>query len=631
MKQLYYTSCRLGHSINGQSGFQVRAVTPGIDHLQLRAAVAYVGYKPPDSIPRTEDAVATAPVRLALLDTPDLGRILLHSVYVGREGEGTRGGNFFSHLLLDVPRELAAGDAIRLWRSAYWQCKDGDFHKNLAETALPSDGEAPDLDPARLLADERGQEMLRFLLDALLLPRHAKQRIFLAAPALEVACCVYAATTVLPRALTRELTFSTYEYAPLTCRARVIGANPDAELPPACYSDSCLGFHRDSGRKSPLGGATPYADYAVRQTAQGKLNELARFAEMCEKRRVDNAGLLDLAFRLAKKDYVPTEDETRHAIEHGPLGKEVFKRPAVIARLSREDCQLALQDPELTAELCRYPDALERIAGWGVADAEFHQESLPPVIEHLDEMEELDRPLHERKDLSRELQKRLGGWLFLRRLMKTPSLESADLVRAGNVLLESVPDEARAQRVEEMTDTVATAYFTHQGRNPQGTLEAIIVGLAREAPALVYGRLCEFFIAHAGDELRFDLVHALVAVGFGQCGTSGLAEALGETGARGAESFIRALKESKQRNLLLAIRNGARDWPPDVRDQVRRLIPLPLWTRLRRSLRSRHVRIILLVVLLCLAVWGIVSLFGRKTVDSEDDSALSIPALSEPV
>ncbi len=604
MKQIYYTSCRLGHSVNGQSGYQVRAVTPGLEYPQLRAAIVYAGYKPPDSVAPTAEAIATAPLRLALIESPDLGRILLHSAYVGREGTGTRFGNFFTHLILNLPHTVTARDAARLWGSPFWQNRDGDLSKDLPEANLPC-GEALGLDPKQLLRDERGQGMLRFLLDALLLPQHADRRIFLAAPAQDVACCLYAATTVLPPGLISSLTFSTYEYAPLACRARVVGADPGVELPAGCYSGSCVGFHSVSGRKSALGGATPFAENAVRIIAHGKLTDLDNFAKWCAKLQVADKDMFELAFRLKwSKEYTPTEEEVRSALEQGGLGKEVLKRDAVIEQLSLQNCRLAMENRKQVEELFAHSRALEKIVGWGRTDASFHLGTLPLVLNHLAEMEE-DRPLQDREGLSDDTRHRLRGWLDLRRLERMPSLHE-DLKRVGNVLGWS-PGAARQTRLEALTDALAGAYLAEPGNDPQAMLEQIVLSLAPtpEEYTLVYQRFCDFFIGRAGELLRPALACALVAVGFHQCASPDLRERLGESAGQRAEAFIRALKNHKKKNLLLVIRNGGRDWPSDVREQLRRLIPLPLWKRLRRRLRSWPVRILLLLALIGLAFWGI--------------------------
>jgi hypothetical protein len=623
MKQLYYTSCRLGHSLNGQSGFQVRAATPGLDNAHVRAAVAYVGYKPPDSLPPTEDAVAGAPVRLALLQTPDLGRILLHSVYVGREGQGTRFGNFFSHLLLDVPPGLTAREAVRLWQSPFWQRRDADdFGKNLpdANSPLPP-GDAPDFDLRRLLADKRPQDMLRFLLDALLLPQHRGRRIFLAAPAREVACYLYAVTSILPLQMTVELTFSTYEYAPLASRARVVGADAGTDagtdLPEACYSDSCLGFHRVSGRKSDLGGSTPFAEYAVRMLAKGRLPELVSFADWCGKRQVSDGGLLELAFRITRSQEAQSEEETRIALGHVPLGKELLKKPAVIGKLSMQNCLLALGDAELAEELFRNPRALEKIVGWALEDAAFHEEALPLVVSYLDAKDD-DRPVLNREGVSELTRRRLGDWLFLHRFEENVSLVESDLVRAGKVLSRA-PEGARERRLAAVAGEAAEAFLNQPIKDPQRTLEAVVRGLARNTPGAVYARVCEYATERAHSLVRPDVLLALIAVGFGLCHAPDLAEALGADAAQRAEALLHALKQEKKQTLLLVVRNAVRGWPRHIREHVRRLIPLPFWRRLRRALRWWPVR-----TALVLAVFGGLALLAVRQWPGQTPLVLAV-------
>src|SRR5262249_7173991 len=97
MKQLFYTACKEGQSVSGRSGFQVRAVSPGLSVAQLEAAVRYAGYKLPRGM-SPETRPDEAPVRLALLQTEELGRILCHGAYVGKDPTTDRFGNFFTHL-----------------------------------------------------------------------------------------------------------------------------------------------------------------------------------------------------------------------------------------------------------------------------------------------------------------------------------------------------------------------------------------------------------------------------------------------------------------------------------------------------------------------------------------------------
>ena len=137
VKQLYYTSCEAGKSVGGSSGFQVRAASFGLSPDRIRAALRYVGYSLPPTMEPTESTAATAPVRLALLDTPDVGRLLCQSRYVGKDPTTGRYGNFFTHLLFDVPDELDGGRAILCWGNSFWRHSDGDFDTELPEMSCP--------------------------------------------------------------------------------------------------------------------------------------------------------------------------------------------------------------------------------------------------------------------------------------------------------------------------------------------------------------------------------------------------------------------------------------------------------------------------------------------------------------
>src|SRR5438046_2778786 len=80
MKEIYYTVCEAGKSVPGSGGFQARAASAGIDPLRLQAAMAYAGYALPAGV-TPETAVTAAPVRLALLATSDVGRLLCHCAW----------------------------------------------------------------------------------------------------------------------------------------------------------------------------------------------------------------------------------------------------------------------------------------------------------------------------------------------------------------------------------------------------------------------------------------------------------------------------------------------------------------------------------------------------------------------
>src|SRR5262249_10355751 len=119
MKQAFFTSAgaESGTPGQGKPAFRPYAASSGVAPEQLAAVARYVRYEPPS--PEGDRPPAPAPVRLALLNTPDAGRILCHSVRVDANGRGT--GYGFTHVLLDVPGTVDALQAIHSWGSDQWQ------------------------------------------------------------------------------------------------------------------------------------------------------------------------------------------------------------------------------------------------------------------------------------------------------------------------------------------------------------------------------------------------------------------------------------------------------------------------------------------------------------------------------
>lgn len=578
MNQLYFTSCRQRRSLSGQSGFQVRAATPGFDPARLRAATAYAGYKLPETSPLNEDAVARAPVRLALLDTPDLGRVLIHSVYIGQEGQGTRGGNFFTHLITDLPSDLNLGRVAGLWGNRFWRVADGDdIELALPEPALPAESRPTTFAPREFVADPRRREMLQFVLDALLMPAHAGKRIYLAAPPHEVAECVYLVALALPSALTAKLTFSTYEYAPPTCRALVIGSDPEANLPAGCYSGTGLGFQRGTGQKSDLGSSTTYATFVVNQFASGRESELAKYKKWFDQKDVSAPEMVECGFYIATKQSGKlSPDQITLALTHPGLAVKMLVSPEIVENLTPEQLGLALDHPAISEELFKHTSAVERVVRLGSDDAAFHMSVIPKLAKYLEESE---TDLTARGDLSENSRHTLRGWKFLSGMEQGAILGDRELKFAGEVLMQ-MPSGIRKARLQAVVRAVAVALSEADRLDLSPAVESALNNLNPKNPQTIYAQLCEYFADRATELRRPGPVIALVAVGLGQCETDGLARALGDVGAEHAAGLVRALKTAKKGQLLRAIQNFSRSWKKrKAKDAIRRLLPPPLYRR----------------------------------------------------
>lgn len=99
--QLYYTSCRKGQS--GGSGFQIHSLSEGITEMEKRSIITHVNYIPPRDLnrePDLEEAQNSFPRAFRFYRTESGRWALTLSCYVGRDYDGIRFGNFFSHTLL---------------------------------------------------------------------------------------------------------------------------------------------------------------------------------------------------------------------------------------------------------------------------------------------------------------------------------------------------------------------------------------------------------------------------------------------------------------------------------------------------------------------------------------------------
>jgi len=359
MKQLFFTACKEGMSVSGRSGFQVRAASAGLSSDRLQAVQRYAAYRLPVGM-SPETRPADAPVRLALLETPELGRILCHGVHIGEDPTTGRFGNFFTHVLLDVPAALDSLRAVRSWGSAFWQSKDSSGPTQLPDTEPVEVRDGGRLTEAQLtsfLQQPAKADLLRFLFRAVL-TASPQTRIFLAAPDREVALCVWGLLRGFPAGLLGSLTFSTFESDPLACPARIVGncwpADAAQDLPSSCYSGGCLGCNLFTGKQSPV-AASALADMVVRYLTQEKWTELDRLRAQLDRVGVKDPRLLDLVCR---------------AWEGG-------------ADLSQAEVQQALSVPAIAALLVGHESIRTRVLTWALQAPDFAQASLPRFAEAL--------------------------------------------------------------------------------------------------------------------------------------------------------------------------------------------------------------------------------------------------------
>jgi hypothetical protein len=349
MKQLYYTSCASGKSLGGSRGFQVRAASADISPIRLRSVVSLVGYKLPAGVPPDVDPSAT-PVRLALLETPDTGRMLCHSVYARQDPDTGRFGNFFSHVVLDLPASYDAGKAAEAWGSSFWQRSDDDGGTGLPdldELPLPGLGAPSDAGLRQALARTEGRALVEFVLASVLAAVSTTRRVFLVAAPEEVAMAVFGLSRALPVGSLDGFTFSTYESEPLTCPARLVTCwwppdlSPLRDLPTVCYKGGdAVAFNTQSGRASPV-FVPRYVGFALGELAGGRGEALASFLNVCSGIGVTEPSLVELLYRIDQLEGAFTKEEGLAAMEDEGFGRRIAARPEVRSHLS----EWSIEDP----------------------------------------------------------------------------------------------------------------------------------------------------------------------------------------------------------------------------------------------------------------------------------------------
>jgi hypothetical protein len=375
MKQVYYTTVFHGSSLPGmpEAECRVKASSPGVWPERQQALLPYARYTPPSQ--DEGQAAPPPPIRLALLQTPEAGRFLCHTTYVPGSTNNGQPAMAVSHLVLDLLPTMDAQHAIQTWGSDHWQQSDPGFVSELPDALfLPVSGVIDDAALTRFLAVPDHRELLQFLLAAFM-TTPPSTRIFLAAPAEDVAHAIYGLTRSIPLTLLENFTFTTYEATPLDANARVIGTswgNAHAkDLPAACYDGLGVGYNAYTGTKTAMNTNLPFVEFAVQSLSTGKTTALDEFRTNWARLGVKDVGMLDLVFRMARGT----------------------------GTLTKEESHQAMQDPALAAWIAARPDALNQFLEWAFDDLEYATGTFPRALQGLrqkpDLMMKLGQTVHE--------------------------------------------------------------------------------------------------------------------------------------------------------------------------------------------------------------------------------------------
>jgi hypothetical protein len=375
MKQVYYTTSLAPSSSPGAAAaaWQVRAASSGVWPERQQSLLPLARYAPPPA--EEGQPIPPPPVRLALLQTPETGRFLIHSNYVAGDGSNGQSGTAISHAVLELLPMMDAQHAIQTWGSEFWQQSDPGTVFELPDTLyLPISGRIDDASLTSFLTVPDHKDLLQFLIAAYM-TTPPSTRIFLAAPAEDVAHAIYGLTRAIPLPPLENLTFSTYEANPLEANARVIGTSwgnmRTKDLPAACYDGLGVGFNAYSGTKTAMNTSLSFVDFAVQSLATGKTTALDEFRSNWQRLGVKDIAMLDLVYRMARGT----------------------------GTLTKEESHQALVDPALASWIAARPDALNQFLEWAYDDLEYATGTFPRALQGIRQkpevMQKLGQAVHE--------------------------------------------------------------------------------------------------------------------------------------------------------------------------------------------------------------------------------------------
>ena len=119
LRQLYYTSCR--NQVTNQTGFQIKAESPGIPTSVRDPLNRLLGYRIPPSL--VNQPVVTHPISLRYYWFNTQEAALICSQSNGTDEFG-RPGNYFAHAVIGERNKLAYPlPPITFWKSPFWVTK----------------------------------------------------------------------------------------------------------------------------------------------------------------------------------------------------------------------------------------------------------------------------------------------------------------------------------------------------------------------------------------------------------------------------------------------------------------------------------------------------------------------------
>lgn len=226
---LYYTDCLPGQGLSGGAGFGFQARSAGLDEGVQRVVQRAALYEVPTRWLRDHRPVEEYPPSLAhLRDGPF---VTAAGRYLGREANGPRDGNQFTHAVVtDDPGSYGLVRPAQLWGAPWWAGEPAPTTTCPPVPAAPAPGPwDTEVVRSAVAGAPGGRERLLALVSALGALRGPQRRrvVLVTGEGGDAACWLAAATLLLDRARALDISFKIFATDPDRSPHDVLVVHPD--------------------------------------------------------------------------------------------------------------------------------------------------------------------------------------------------------------------------------------------------------------------------------------------------------------------------------------------------------------------------------------------------------------------
>lgn len=379
---LYYTDCKPGQGLQGVAGFQFQAATPGLAASAMALVQRTALYEPPASWMRDRRPVADYPLSLAHTAADDL-YVTAAGRYLGREANGQREGNQFTHAVVtDDAADYALVRPAQFWGADWWASGPAPSTEldPMPEELTPGPLE-PENVRDRVLATPDGSHRLIALLSAIQHradPDLRRTIVLVTTDPAVAACWITAATLLLPGPQALRTGFKIFVADAQYGSHDIVALHPDWA---GRWGDTSDGsglavFHLDRGKHSTV-ETTPAAAFWVPRFLTQDVHDVIGAVELSGQFARSHPGASDTAEpsdadRLAAV-VVAGREPLSTADDIDAMATWLLDAPSEAMEIAGEDVLEAVLAAEPPAEALRTLAEATGSRGWAGETARIHR------------------------------------------------------------------------------------------------------------------------------------------------------------------------------------------------------------------------------------------------------------------